>query len=251
MRQDGETQPPSESAVAIGSTMGSEILSFPDRRRLVAALTEAIGKSLEGTLARKSRACIALPGGLAQETLYDALSNLALDWSRIVIVPSDERWVSTDDPSSNENVLRSNLLKRRAASATLISLKTAHQRPGLAVNTCERRIAKLLPFDLCLLHVGPDGHIASIIPGADGYGSAADPASSRSLAGVSAVGAAGSSERLTLTLAAILASRSIIILLNGTERRRLFERIRDGDGEGPLGPLLNSRKDMVRVYWSP
>jgi len=231
--------------------MSLEVVTFPDRRRLYPALAAAIGASVEGVLAKKSKAALALPGGMAAEPLYEAMSNLPLAWERVSVVPTDERWVSTEDPASNEYVLRRGLIRRRAAAASLISLKTNHARPGLAANAAERRIAKLLPFDVCVLIVGSAGQVASLIPGAEGYEGAANPAASRSLAAVSASGAAGSSERLTLTLAAILASRNIFVLLAGQDRIGALSRLREGTGDGPLGTLLAHRKASLRAYCAP
>ena len=63
---------------------------------------------------------------------------------------TDERWVSPQDPASNEWLLRDLLLRRRAAAATFYGFKTNHAKATGGAATAEKRIAPIMPFDICL-----------------------------------------------------------------------------------------------------
>jgi 6-phosphogluconolactonase len=224
---------------------------FPDRRRLFIGLCQDLQDRLGETIRKRRKASMALAGGTTPGPLYEALSNAPLAWEKVTVTVTDERWVSPEDPASNEYLIRDLLLKRRAAGATFLPLKTNHAKASGGAGVAEKRIAPIMPFDICLIGMGPDGHIASLIPGSEGYAAAADPATTKKLAGVHAPGAAGSPERMTLTVPGLLSSRRVIVLFMGQDKLNVFNEAKAGEGSSPLRELLAQKKVPVHAFWAP
>jgi 6-phosphogluconolactonase len=231
--------------------MSHEESFFPDRKRLFVGLCHDFSDRLADIIAKRRKASLALAGGTTPGPLYEALSNLPLKWEKVSVTLTDERWVSPEDPASNEWLVRDLLLKRRAASATFYGFKTNHAKATGGAAIAEKRISPIMPFDICLLGMGPDGHIASLIPGAEGYGAAVDPANMKKVAGIHAEGAAGSPERMTLTVSGILSSRRIILLFMGQDKLNLFNEAKEGRGTSPVRDLLAQKKTPVHAFWAP
>jgi 6-phosphogluconolactonase len=99
--------------------------------------------------------------------------------------------------------------------------------------------------------MGPDGHIASLIPDAEGYDAAVDPANTKKVAGIHSEGAAGSPERMTLTLSGILSSRRIVLLFMGQDKLAMYNDSKEGRGNSPVRDLLAQRKTPVHAFWAP
>ncbi len=224
---------------------------YQDRKRLFAGVCHDFQERIGEIIRKRRKASLALAGGTTPGPLYDALSNAPLNWEKVSVTVTDERWVNPEDPASNEFLVRDLLMRRRAAVATFIPLKTNHAKASGGAATAEKRIAPIMPFDICLLGMGPDGHIASLIPDAEGYAAAADPNSTRKLAGIHAPGAAGSPERMTLTIPGILSSRRIVLLFMGQDKMNVYEEAKAGGGASPIKELLAQRKVPVHAVWAP
>ncbi|HVY88935.1 MAG TPA: 6-phosphogluconolactonase [Hyphomonadaceae bacterium] len=231
--------------------MTHEEFFFQDRKRLFAGLMHDFSEQLPEIVRKRRKASLALAGGTTPGPLYEALSNLPMAWEKVSVTLTDERWVSPEDPASNEWLIRDLLLKRRAHSATFIPFKTNHAKASGGAATTEKRIAPIMPFDICLLGMGPDGHIASLIPGAEGYEAAADPDGAKKVAGIHSPGAAGSPERMTLTVPGILASRRVVLLFMGQDKLLVYNEAKEGRGTSPIKDLLAQKKVPVHAFWAP
>jgi 6-phosphogluconolactonase len=231
--------------------MSLEERYFPNRAKLFAGLALDLTEKLDEIVRKRRKASIAVPGGTTPGPVFETMSHNPLPWKKISVTLTDERWVSAEDVASNEFLVRDQLLKRRAAEATFVPFKTNHAKASGGVTVADRRLAPIMPLDICLLGVGPDGHIASLIPGAEGYDAAMSPTNKRMTAGLVAAGAAGSPERMSLTLNAILTSRRIMLLFMGAEKMKIFEEARDGKGANPVKELLANKKTPIDAFWAP
>ena len=111
-------------------------------------------------------------------------------------------------------------------------------------------LKQLLPFDAVILGMGEDGHIASLIPGSPLIDEAMDPAGERLLAESPAGWGTPPVARITLTLAALLQSRAIFLLIAGEAKRQVIADARAG-ADLPVRALLDQGLAPVRIFWTP
>lgn len=216
------------------------IEAFATTAEAVKVAAEAITGALTEAVVSRGRASFAGSGGRTPVPVYDRLSGSDLPWSRISVTLTDERWVEAGSPQSNARLMRESLLIGAAGAAAFVPLKSE----GLetcAVAEAGAKLAPITPFDVVLLGMGEDGHIASLFPDS----SALDAPGL--VAWVPAAKPAPALPRLTLTFGALRASRLTVLLITGKEKRDLLET---GDGR-PVHRYLATINQPVRVLWAP
>ena len=107
-----------------------------------------------------------------------------------------------------------------------------------------------MPFDIVILGMGPDGHTASLFPGASRLIDAVDMNSGTLCMAITPVTAPH--DRMTLTLPALLDSRQIYLHLSGEEKRDVYEMALRGDSfeKMPIRAVLHQDRVPVDVYWA-
>lgn len=214
------------------------------------AATDAVIEALAAPIAAGGRGRLVVTGGRSPGLVYDRLSQTPLDWSHVDVTLSDERFVRPDHPASNQGLVASRLLIGQAASAQFIPLWRETPDAAASAAAAEVEVAALAPFHITLLGMGPDGHVASLIPGARGLEAAMDPDGAPMCLGFDQPIGDPPLPRITLTLAALLQSKAILILIAGGEKRRVLERALDG-ADLPVAALLTQNRAPVRVLWTP
>lgn len=223
------------------------IESFPDEAALADAATAATVAALSTGLAARGHASLIGTGGRSPAPVYDALSGADLDWGRVTVSLSDDRFVPMTSPDSNERLVRERLLRGAAAAATFLPLYSSVPTPDAAADIAESHLRALAPFDMLFLGMGEDGHIASLIPGSPVMDQGLDPAGERFVIGVPAGVGSPPIARISLTLRALLQARAILVLIRGAVKRQIVEA-----GSGlPVHALLKQAKAPVRVLWAP
>jgi 6-phosphogluconolactonase len=214
--------------------------TFPSPAALAEEAAQAIEAQLKGALNARGRAALVATGGRSPGPVYDRLREAPLDWAHVAVTLSDERQVDAESSDSNARLLRDRLFVGPAAKAQFLPL-TDYAEPALR---------KLLPFDAVMLGMGEDGHIASLIPGSPVLAEAMDPAG-RALVAESPPGwGSPPVARITLTLAALLQSRAIFLLIAGKAKRQVIADASAG-ADLPVRALLTQDRVPVRVLWSP
>lgn len=222
------------------------IETFPDDAALADAACDAAAQALWSGIDVRGRASLIGTGGRSPHGTYDRLAHASLDWSRVTVSLSDDRFVPPDDPASNEKLVRERLLVGRAAGARFQPLRYDAATPQACADLAEPHLAALAPYDMLLLGMGEDGHIASLIPGDPGLDSGLDPAGRRFVAAVPAGLGSPPVARITLTLKALLTARQILLLIAGETKHRVVSRERGL----PVHALLEQAKGRVRVLWT-
>ena len=213
---------------------------------------EAAAEAIVGRLSPAGPKHLVVTGGRSPAPVYDRLAKTDLDWPRVTITLSDDRFVDPTSPDSNERLVRERLLRDRAAGAKFVPLKGRGPAPRVDAARAEPAIRALLPFDAVLLGMGKDGHIASLFPGARGLADALDPARDQLVIGVAKAGLAPYVPRISLTAAALFDAGLVILLTSGHEKQALLERVEtEASFAPPVAALLRQTKAPVRVLWSP
>ncbi len=225
---------------------------FTNRERQVQDLADRICALLGEGVEKQGRASLAVSGGSTPVPLFAELSGRELPWEKVVVTLVDERWVEPADPDSNEHLVRTHLLRNRAAAARLVGMKTEAEDAFAGETACEERLRQVpRPFDVLVLGMGTDGHTASLFPGAGRLEAATAMDSGRLCMAI--VPPRAPHVRMTLTLPAILDSRQIFLHITGEEKRRVYARARAGGpaGEMPIRYVLRQEQTPVEVYWAP
>ena len=226
----------------------SEWRTFRDRAALDEALAKHIAGQLQADIERRGSASLAVSGGSTPMGMFQALSGAELDWSRVFITLVDERWVNRDSPDSNERLVREHLLQDAAANANFISLKSPHDDAAHGLAAVSAGLALVpRPFTAVVLGMGGDGHTASWFPRATNLAVLLDPANPATVAATDPVTAPH--QRITLTLAAVLDSRELVIHITGDDKKAVLESARE---QGyPVAALLAQQVTPATTWWAP
>lgn len=238
----------------------AEIATGADLYRRVADLIGAAGTE---AVRRRGRFSLVLTGGRTARTLYRDLSGPPLVsgfgeiWPRTDFFLGDERWVPRGHPDSNGGMIRRLLLEPSAIAEERIFLiptglaagpeagAAAYEESLRAYFTGKPAGQSGFPqFDLVLLSMGEDGHVASLFPDHEALAerkrwvTVSSPPPSQ----------APPVSRITMTLPVFNRARQVIIMAAGREKAALARRITAGGPDSanlyPAG-MINSAGSTV------
>ena len=187
---------------------------------------------------------LCLTGGRIANRIYEAFTELVedsdLDPSRLELWWGDERFVATEDPERNAG-------HTLAILARKLSVTSAHTHAMPAADGIADAAASAATyakelgdtrFDICLLGMGEDGHVASIFPGHPSF-----EAPTHTVIGVhDAPKAPGS--RISLSVAALSNSREVWFLVSGSDKARAVARAHAGDPTIPGGVVRGTERTL-------
>jgi 6-phosphogluconolactonase len=230
----------------------------------IASFAEAsaarIAELVERSVANRGVAHMALTGGHTPEVTYAALADPTrphrdrIDWSRVHLYWGDERHVPPDHPDSNFGMAERTLVGHipiPAANVHRIRAELPDARSAAA--QYERELPNA--FDVMLLGLGDDCHIASIFPGSELLSSWGGPRQADDLRPATMEKVAAvfvphlESWRITLTPPALLGSNAIVMLVTGASKAAAVAAAidRPPDVTRYPGQLLRAASD--RVEW--
>ena len=160
--------------------MDKEIIIAPDSTELCHRAAQRLVALIQAN-AREGRPFhISLAGGTTPKALYQLLARSPyveeIPWDHVRIFFGDERMVPPDHPDSNFRMANEALFSHVPLNTDQIHrIKTELGDPREAANHYDQLLERALPrddqgisqFDLVLLGLGPDGHVASLFPGTD------------------------------------------------------------------------------------
>jgi 6-phosphogluconolactonase len=188
--------------------------------------------------ANNGRVAICLTGGSSPKKLYQLLATdpyrSRIPWDRVHWFIGDERFVAVGDPRNNMAMAREAFLDACAPASNIHPIPTDTADPEQSAHAYERELksfygaenldpAKPL-FEMVLLGVGPDGHIASLFPE---YPAIEETA--RWVVGVPEAHVEPLVPRVSLTLPALNSCREILFEIAGAEKRAILTRVLDGE----------------------
>lgn len=226
-----------------------------DHGDMVGNAASAIEAVLRQALKTRGSASLMVSGGSSPKPLYERLSKVDLEWSKVTISLVDERWVDPGQTGSNEDFIRENLIQNRASAAKFFGLKTSHASVEAGLSSAETRFKDIgRPFDVCVMGMGSDSHTASWFPNSKGLANALSLDNQNILCAVDATGApvAGDHpQRVTLTLRAVLDSHIIVLFIPGNAKRTVFDFAPTKSvSDAPVQALLQAGKNL-HIFASP
>lgn len=202
-------------------------------------LAEAAAARLIIRVTQKDRAAVCLTGGSSPQGLYRLLADepwrSRVPWDRVHWFMGDDRFVPESDPLSNMGMARKLFLDRVPTPRQNIHpIPTDANYPEGAARLYEDDLkvfygaewldAQRPLFDLVLMGLGSDGHTASLFPG-----SPALAEKERWVLGVSKAGMEPFVPRVTLTLPTLAATREMLFLVDGGDKRAILSRVLAGE----------------------
>lgn len=220
------------------------LIEYPDRDTLMISVAKALADDLAAALAVRETVTLAIPGGTTPGPAFDALAAAPLDWARVNILLTDERWVPESDLQSNAALVRARLLQGPAAAAMFTPYYTDKTDINTAAGTLSAQLSPLLPVDVMLLGMGADMHTASLFPGSEGLEEAlAEDA--QMLVPVTVAGQ--QTRRFSLSAPVLRSARATHLLITGTEKREALLRACElPEALAPVQTVL----PMATIHWS-
>jgi 6-phosphogluconolactonase len=222
---------------------GEEELAREAVRRFVELAREAVDS--------RGRFSVALAGGSTPGGAYRLLAEMPwqaqVPWQDVHLFWGDERCVPPDDPASNYRLAQRTFIDRVPIPSDNVHRVLGELKPQAAARAYDLELQRYfcgpLPrLDLVILGVGRDGHTAALFPGSPSL-----EESKEVVAAVRAEYEGRPAWRVTLTLAAINASRQVLFLVGGQAKAAIVASVL-GSAEGDL-PAQQVCPVAGRVTW--
>ncbi|GGB67257.1 6-phosphogluconolactonase [Knoellia flava TL1] len=151
-----------------------EVVVHPGKQELSDAIAARLVTAVVDAQAARGVAHLSLTGGSLGSDIWRSVAALparhAVDWSRVELWWGDERYLPAGDPDRND-------VQNDDAGLASLALDPAHVHrvPGPDASESAEASATAYAetvrssgagaFDIMILGVGPDGHVASLFPG--------------------------------------------------------------------------------------
>lgn len=224
---------------------------FETKDALFSAAAETIEAALSESLKDTGKASLLLSGGSTPAPTYKLLSNTSLDWKNVKVGLVDERWVPDTHAASNAKLAKESLLLNAASDAEFIPMFNGAVTAEDGQEALEKAYAPFESPDVVVLGMGPDGHTASWFPESNGLDDAMAEDQSSIVKAIDASGCAVAgdhTDRMTITLPVTVRAKTILLLMNGTSKREVFE---NASARLPIHALHAVLGRKLQIYWAP
>lgn len=217
---------------------------YPDADMMAIDVANQLAEELTLALEHEDRVLFVVPGGTTPGPIFDDLCEADLDWSRVDVLLSDERWVPEVHVRSNTKLIRERLLVGRAAKARYLPLFAKAHEPEEVLAELEANIVPNLPIGVCLLGMGADMHTASLFPGGDNL----EAALKRRAPVLMTMRVPGAEDpRITLSARVLDEALSKHVVITGRAKRNALDRaMQMTRKQAPIKAVL----DGATVHWA-
>ena len=216
-----------------------ELKKYITKEQMSVAASRYTKELIDKKINKGSVFTLALSGGSSPIRYYELLAEEDINWSLVKIFFVDERKVPANHVHSNFRMINRALLSKiDIPEANIISPDTEIRSVLECAMEYEKKIRKAFGisfprFDLIVLGAGPDGHTASLFPGAENF-----PDQERIFISATAPPQFDVRERLTMTLSLINKANNRIFVISGEGKKSIVKAIIDQNPSFPAG-LVN------------
>lgn len=227
--------------------MNPEYKVHADSDALIEAAAQHFVTTARAAIARRGEFFVALAGGSTPKDLYKKLATEPyceqIDWARVHLFFGDERFVPATHDDSNYKMAKEALIDHVPVPADNVHrVPTEAGEPAEVAAQYADTVTSVLkdqPFDLVLLGLGPDGHIASLFPKTPALEVTDEIVTSLYVEKFDA-------DRITFTYPTIHAARQVIVFIAGEGKAAIVSDIRDQKVSGlPVQRLAPQHE----YYW--
>ena len=217
------------------------IIKKKNEKSLIREFLQIFKREIDKKKKSKSRLSFVLTGGSSPINLYKKLAKSNIDWSNIDLFWGDERFVSNKSKNSNFKMANDLFIKKvKINKRNLFYINTKTKDINQSSLEYQNKIKKYfknkkIKFDICLLGMGNDGHVASIFPNTNIL-------KKKSI--VSPVNR-GDFKRITIGLKIINNSKKIFLWLSKKSKTSIFKKLRL---KGKKIPINNLNKKKLYCF---
>jgi 6-phosphogluconolactonase len=229
-----------------------EIIIKTDAEELAVLAADRFVDLASIAIAERGRFTVSLSGGSTPRAAYSLLASDVyrnrVDWSNVLFFFGDERFVPPGADQSNFRMANLTLFKPLGINPqNIFRWKTELGEPKEAAKQYEQVLSENLgdgqhSFDLVLLGMGPDGHIASLFPHTKALSEHKKLAVPNWVDKLNAW-------RLTTTFPLINRSANIVFLVAGEEKAETLRNVLKGKKFPDTFPAQNVRPIAGKLSW--
>lgn len=222
-----------------------EVLVNQDAEALAHAVAARFITKLADVQSGGGVAQVVLTGGRVAAAVYRAVAEsparTAIDWRRVELWWGDERFLPEGDPDRNETQARDAFLAQLDVDPARVHPMPADtgQSPEAAAAVYAAELDDIKKFDVLLLGMGPDGHVASLFPG--------HPA--KDTTDTSAIVVHNSPKppptRISLTFPALARADEVWFVVSGADKADAVAQVLSGGSDLPAA----TPKGRSRTLW--
>ncbi len=202
----------------------TRLTTCPDAETVAQRAAAHVARQLASAREQRGVAHLALSGGTTPGRMYEVLGADTQDLSDVEVWFADERCVGPDDPESNYRLAAQTLLEGVGVPPERVHRMHGEAGPEEGASRYAEELARHVAsagadapatpvLDVIVLGIGPDGHVASLFPGAPTLDAGEDAV---------CLGVRDSPkpppERITLSLAVLRAARECVLLATGASK---------------------------------
>lgn len=218
-------------------------------------LAEAVAESYAAAVKAKGCFTLVLSGGSLLNTLSVLTSVKSISWDKVHVFYVDERNVAHSSADSNHKGATDSLLSKVAIPAANVhaiteglpvdgaALNYEGRLYGLPASALPRNADGFPVFDLIVLGVGPDGHIASLFPNRP------EIAESKRWVLPIADSPKPPAERITMTLPVINAAKDVVVYATGEGKAEIVQRALEVQSLPGALPAQMVRPSAGKLTW--
>jgi 6-phosphogluconolactonase len=205
----------------------TRLTACPDAETVAQRAAAHVVRQLDQARTQRGVAHLALSGGTTPGRTYELLGAKPQDLDGVEVWFADERCVAPEDSESNYRLASETLLRAAGIEPERVHRMLGELGPEEGARSYAQELTRALAaagapeagavtvpvLDLIVLGIGPDGHVASLFPGA----ATLDAGDDAVCLGVSD-SPKPPPERITLSLAVLRAARECLLLATGASK---------------------------------